>query len=319
MSEPQPDAQMMARLLETVDVGLVVLDKACHIRLWNGFMEHHSGIDVDDALGRSLFKLFPELPAKWLRSKIDAVFNLQIRTYSTWEQWPRLFHFRSSRPLTGVSELMYQNVSIIPLIDQQRVVQQVCLLVYDVTEVATSRISLEQANQRLQTISRTDSLSGLYNRGYWEERLKLEFSRQLRNTSAVSLLMLDIDHFKSINDSLGHQAGDEVIRELGAILRRSLRETDIAGRYGGEEFAIVMPDTDAAQAMRLAERLRSHIAANETQWHDDSIRVTVSIGISQATRLMNSPGDWLKAADGALYLAKQNGRNQVYIADQNDG
>lgn len=308
------DMHQILQLLQTVDVGLVLLDDNCNIHLWNSFMESHSGLHTSDVRDRNLFKLFPELPQSWLKSKIDSVFRLQIRSYSTWEQRPRLFNFKSARPLTGQSELMYQNISIIPLTNSKRQVTHVCMLVYDVTEAATNRLALETANDSLRKLSRTDRLTGLHNRGYWEECLEQEFLRCKRSHNISSLVMLDIDRFKLINDELGHQAGDKVLREISNVIRESVRETDIAGRYGGEEFTIILPDTGAGDAFKLSERLRMNIASTPIGWNGDILNVTVSLGVCElhAASMANHLA-WSQCADEALYTAKQGGRNRSVI------
>ncbi|SJZ87254.1 PAS fold [Oceanospirillum multiglobuliferum] len=161
----------MMQMLQTVDVGLVVLDRSLKIQLWNGFMESHSGIRTAKARDENLFTLFPEIPEQWLTRKIESVFTLNSRAYSTWEQRPHLFKFKSYRPLTGRSELMYQNITIIPLTGIDKSVTHVCILVYDVTDIATGKIELQKANEELARLSRTDRLTGLNNRGHWEERV----------------------------------------------------------------------------------------------------------------------------------------------------
>ncbi len=312
-SDNMTELHQLLQLLQTVDVGLVLLDRNYTIRLWNSFMENHSGIHTSEARDQNLFSVFPNLPETWLKKKIDSVFSLHIRSYSTWEQRPRVFEFRSSRPLTGHSELMYQNITIIPLADSTRQVTQVCMLVYDVTEVAANRKQLELANESLRQLSRTDTLTTLYNRGYWEECLELEFLRCKRNRQISSLIMLDIDNFKQFNDELGHQAGDTVLREVSEIIQQTVRATDTAGRYGGEEFAVILPDTRATQALVLAERLRERVAAARVEWNNAMMGVTISLGVCALDNDMNTHTQWIGSADLALYDAKQSGRNRSVI------
>ena len=125
--------------------------------------------------------------------------------------------------------------------------------------------------------------------------------------------MFDIDHFKQVNDTYGHQAGDQVIREVARVLRENLRDTDIAGRYGGEEFGVILSNTDAQSARVFCERLRKQVAALEVEHEDLTINITVSLGISQADVSTPAYTDWLEQADQALYASKQGGRNQTRI------
>ncbi|WP_245543189.1 GGDEF domain-containing protein [Oceanospirillum maris] len=303
----------LMQVLQTVDAGLVVVDRQFEIQLWNGFMENHSGIRTSQARSSNIFNLFPDLPEQWLTRKLESVFTLDSRAYSTWEQRPHLFKFKSYRPLTGKSEQMYQNVTIIPLTGTDKSVSHACLLIYDVTDIATSKIELEKANEELARLSRTDRLTGLNNRGHWEERLEQEFRRVKRSKTPSSLVMLDIDHFKQVNDTYGHQAGDEVIRVVAATLIQLQRETDISGRYGGEEFGIILPETNADQAMVMAERLRGSIEQSPVTYEGKQISFTVSLGICEITPEMEEYTQWLENSDQALFSSKRNGRNQTTI------
>ena len=310
---------LIMQLLQTVDAGLILLNEKLEVQLWNSFMENHSGIRTSEARGSELFALFPQLPQKWLRRKLDSVFKLQSRSYSTWEQQPHLFDFKSIRPLTGKAERMYQNVTLIPLIGINRKVSQVCILIYDVTDIAVNKLELQNANNALEKLSRTDRLTGLYNRGHWEERLIQEYRRCSRSGHISSLLMFDIDHFKKVNDTHGHQAGDAVICALADVLRQTQRDTDIAGRYGGEEFAVILPDTSAKQAYAFAERLRKCVEMTGVKFEDLTLNFKVSVGISQIDESIDSAQAWLSMSDQALYVSKNNGRNRTTVMGVESG
>ena len=305
---------LLAQLLQTLDNGLIMLDRDYRITLWNGFMENHSGIKNSDARDRNLFELFPELPATWLRRKIDSVFRLQSRSFCTWEEHPRIFQFSSTRPLTGHSPMMYQNITLLPLMGTDGQVAQVCMQIFDVTDVATRKIALEAANQTLKQLSRTDRLTEINNRGFWEESLMHEFQRCRRSGRVSSLLLFDIDHFKKLNDNYGHGVGDKVLRVVARQIRNAQRNTDIAGRFGGEEFALILPETDGQQALVMAERLRQQIAQLQIESDDTLLHVTVSMGVSEFSALMPTYQDWLDHCDSALYAAKNAGRNRSVLA-----
>ncbi|MFH7588139.1 GGDEF domain-containing protein [Oceanimonas smirnovii] len=300
-------------MLESVDIGLVVLDKDFSIALWNDFMENHSGLNAAEVRGKNLFSQFPALPEQWLRRKVDTVVTLNTRTFTSWEQRPWLFPFRSTRPITGTHDYMFQNLTIHPLAEPDGSIQRVCLMVYDVTDVATSKLALEQANEQLSLLSITDPLTGLQNRGSWENLLQAEFSRFQRYHQAGTLVMLDIDHFKVINDRYGHPAGDDVIRHLASLIKSLLRDADTAGRYGGEEFALILPQTDAEGAGVIAERLRLAVSSEPVMTHGEIIHYTISLGLAALTPDLSSAADWLQRADKALYQAKNSGRNRVCV------
>jgi len=300
-------------VLQDIDVGLVVLDKNFTIHLWNSFMQNHSATFPTDVLGQNLFELFPEVPENWFKRKVQTIFMLQTPAFTTWEQRPYLFKFRNYRPVTGNADFMYQNCTIIPLSDTSGQIEHICIIIYDVTEVAVNRTQLQDANRQLHVLSRTDGLTGLLNRKAWENELENEFKRYQRNNNPCSLIMFDIDHFKKVNDNYGHPAGDEVIRETSRILRETQREIDVAGRYGGEEFAVILLNCNDEGAKTFAERLRKAIEKLTVAYEDMEIKFTISLGISELDATISSPKDWLNSADKGLYQAKENGRNNSVI------
>ncbi|WP_051710392.1 sensor domain-containing diguanylate cyclase [Andreprevotia chitinilytica] len=173
---------------------------------------------------------------------------------------------------------------------------------------------LEQANLELEVLSRTDGLTGLYNRAATDRLLQEAWQRASRLDENACVMMLDIDHFKHINDSYGHAVGDAVITQLANVLRSVVRIIDVVGRYGGEEFVVILPGTDAPGACQLAERMREHIAANGVEGADGPICFSVSIGVAELQLNDNDAAAWLKRADGALYCAKHAGRDRVMLA-----
>ncbi len=317
MSEPQlglSEIHWMIEMVQNVDAGLVVFDRDFKVQVWNGFMENHSGLTAREVRGKLLFDLLTEVDEEWFRHKAEPVFNLRNRAFTIWEQRKYIFKFRNYRPITGSADFMYQNATFIPLADTTGNVQNVCLIVYDVTDVAVNKQELETANNELARLSRTDRLTGLNNRGHWEECLKTEFGRGLRRNGQVSsLLMFDIDHFKRINDGFGHAAGDLAIQHCANILDKNLRETDIAGRYGGEEFAVILMDTTSEEAKIFAERIRKAIESSGVNYNSEEIKFTISVGIAEFSNDLKSHTRWIAAADSALYHSKENGRNLVSL------
>ena len=301
-------------MLESVEVGLVVLDLDFHVQAWNGFMEHHSGITARQIRDKVLFEVFPDIPEAWLTRKVDAVAMLNTRAFTSWEQRPYLFKFRNTRPITGTEEYMFQNLTISPITAPNGEVEKVCLLIYDVTEFASSKRALERANEQLAKLSMTDRLTGLLNRGTWENLVDAEYERFRRYGQATSLVMFDIDHFKPVNDTYGHLAGDEVIRHTAEVTRNNIRQSDSAGRYGGEEFGIILPETDAENARVICERIREAIENSTVSTTAGDIRYTVSMGIAQLTETPENYMQWMQKADEALYKAKESGRNKVVVS-----
>lgn len=187
------------------------------------------------------------------------------------------------------------------------------LLVYPVAVGFTAHRLARRVREQsfvLETLSSMDGLTGLLNRMHWEAAVEAEMRRCRRTGGRAALMMVDVDHFKAINDTHGHAAGDEVIRGVAAALRSAMRLHDLAGRYGGEEFAVVLPSTDAAGAAALAERLRARIARAVLD-RGRGLKATVSIGFTALAPADATAIEWIARADRALYRAKQSGRNRV--------
>ncbi|RRV03778.1 sensor domain-containing diguanylate cyclase [Pseudomonas sp. v388] len=298
---------------QNIDVGIVVLDRTYQVLVWNTFMENRSGVVPYEAIGKTFFELFPEVNRQWFGQKVDNVVTLGTPAFTVWEQRPYLVRFKSYQPITGQEAFMYQNTTLFPLRSTNGEISQICLVIYDVTDVASNRHQLQAANAELLHLSSTDRLTGLYNRGHWEEALRLEHARHARYGSQAALVMFDIDHFKYINDTYGHQVGDEVLRSVAGLLRNLIRETDIAGRYGGEEFAVLLPDTDGAHALLFAERLRSAVEESEVMHEGLAIRCTISLGVADLATPVSDYKQLIERADQAMYVSKRSGRNQVTV------
>ncbi|MBX2809018.1 MAG: diguanylate cyclase [Cellvibrionaceae bacterium] len=307
------DFRWILDVVQNVDVGLVLLDQDYKIQLWNSFMQNHSATAAEMVINQSLFSIFPEIDEKWFRRKAESVYLLKNSAFTTWEQRPYLFRFENYRPITGKAEFMYQNTTFIPIQSLSGETDGICLIVYDVTEQAVNHLAFETANEQLEIISQTDGLTGLLNRKTWEDRFEKEFERLQRYDENATVIIFDIDHFKKINDGYGHPAGDEVIRQTANIVQHCLRKTDVAGRYGGEEYIIFLPHTAAEDAIELTERIRIAIASTPAYYDKQEMQYTVSLGIADYSPTLTSPTAWIDAADQALYQSKQGGRNQYHI------
>ncbi len=173
--------------------------------------------------------------------------------------------------------------------------------------------ALMESNHQLEQLSRTDALTNLRNRRAFDERLAEVFEHARRYERPLSLVMLDIDHFKAINDTHGHSAGDTVLRGVSSLISSSTRQTDFVARIGGEEFAIILPETPLFEAMQFAEKIRARVATSTLQIGEAlRLEVTVSLGVANALHSrVTTMSELFEAADQALYRAKANGRNRT--------
>jgi diguanylate cyclase len=292
-----------AQILEMIDLGIVVLDADFTVCLWNQWMERHSGIGRDQIAGKKLFDFYPELNTteflRGVRMSLNfgspAVFPQTLHRY--------LFPFKVVGTPNGLFEHMQQHCVSSPLRETDGEIRHLVITVQDVTERAISQHRLRELNIR-------DQLTGIYNRRYLDNRLAEECKRHLRYDHPLSVIMLDIDFFKSVNDEHGHEAGDRVLAEVAGRLVGTTRKTDCVVRYGGEEFCCILPETPLESAEMLAERFRARIAQAPIAAGDAELQITVSLGVAELQH-GDTPNTLLKRADEGLYEAKQSGRNRV--------
>jgi diguanylate cyclase (GGDEF)-like protein len=195
--------------------------------------------------------------------------------------------------------------------------RQLGLMVGEAIKLSLSNLKLRE---KLREQATRDPLTGLFNRRHLEDSLSRELHRARRGKSPLCIAMLDLDHFKNFNDTFGHQAGDLLLRELGQVLREKLRKSDIACRYGGEEFVIVMPDSSLADTCQRVEEIRTLVKKLEIRYGEQLLgTITISAGIA-GTREHGgiTMREFLNAADTALYAAKQAGRDRVVVYQENE-
>jgi diguanylate cyclase (GGDEF)-like protein len=187
---------------------------------------------------------------------------------------------------------------------------------HSVIERARLEKEVRQAHERLRERAIRDGLTGLYNHRHFQEQLRSEFARATRYDEELSCVMLDLDHFKSVNDTYGHPVGDEVLKHLARMLEELARQYDIIARYGGEEFVLLLPNTPRTGATALAQRVCEQLASAPFEFEEIALQLTVSAGVaSTADERVNSEADLVKLADEALYRAKHEGRNRVCVAE----
>ncbi len=312
---------IVPRLLRDMSaVGLVAVDKRMNVVLWNRFMEMHSHLSAAEVEGRNLFDCFPELPQAWLEKKLKTIMLLKNTAYSSWQQRPYLFKFPNVSSVTSEAEQMFQDGSFWALRDESGQVQGACISIHDVTEFAIAQQLLEEAAEQtlnLEEISYRDALTGLYNRRFFDEQIRHEMQRARHFGWDFSLAMVDIDFFKKVNDTYGHDAGDEVLKGVALTLLKELRASDTLCRFGGEEFVMLLPKVNRDNVQEIADRLLDSVRAAQVDAQEATISVTISLGISQYREGVNGE-QLLKEADKALYISKTGGRDRFTLFDPDD-
>lgn len=303
---------LLPTLIDDIDTGVFVLDRDYNVLLWNRFMTSHSGKKSDDVIGQNLFDTFPDLPRKWFEKKLQSVILLRNFSFTSWEQRPWLFPFTHNRPITGGIDFMQQNCVLMPLVNAQtQEVEFISVVIFDVTDTALYQKQLAEALAELEQTSITDGLTRIYNRRHLQQCLSLEFSRANRHNLVLSFIMFDLDHFKKINDTYGHPGGDEVLREVARRVKPLLRAEDVFGRYGGEEFSILLPDTDLEGAVIVADRIRHTLQNTPVIFGELQIPISASLGVSTLSKEIRNHQELLQLADESLYDSKHKGRNCV--------
>lgn len=216
-------------------------------------------------------------------------------------------------PLHGITSGM---VGVLALWNTEpvRVEPDVIEIIELIAPYAAMQLQQLHAYGALQKLADHDALTGLYNRRVFEERMQREEEHFLRYRRPISLLILDVDHFKRINDTFGHPAGDAVLKALASLLRSTVRGADLVARLGGEEFVVLLPETPLTGAVEIAQRLRRQVETMIVEWQSTPIEVRISVGVAACPECTSSPGALLDAADAALYASKRAGRNQVTAA-----
>jgi diguanylate cyclase (GGDEF)-like protein len=213
---------------------------------------------------------------------------------------------------TAADLMAEKMVRRVPVVENNRLVGIISF--EDITNaLEQSNALLRAQTEELREKANRDSLTGLYNKGFIIEQLNYHIELAKRSDDAMSLLMIDIDHFKEVNDTHGHLCGDEVLKELAVIFWERMRAVNITGRYGGEEFVIIAPMSNFESARNIAERLRKTVEEHVFRWGGREIRIRISIGVSIWNKHVKSGKEMIQIADDAMYEAKKGGRNRVVM------
>ena len=303
---------LLALLVDRINVGIFTVTADGTVLQWNRFLHAHTRVAPEDVVGRNIYERFPDLPREWLERKLRSVFVIKNFAFSSWKQRPFLFRFEGQRPVSGGAEAMRQDCAFIPLV-HDGVVKAVSVAILDATDTYESQTRLDATLAMLAAQSERDALTGVYNRRKLSELLEMEVKRALRYNQTFGLVMLDIDHFKKINDTHGHLVGDEAIRHVAQRAVSTLRTTDVVARYGGEEFVVFLPGEDVEGAALAAERLREAARQPWKTLTDVDLTLTISLGVTEFRPAAADAKTLLAEADRALYASKEGGRDRVSV------
>jgi diguanylate cyclase (GGDEF)-like protein len=296
-------------LVDTLPFGVLLLDAALSVCGWNQWMAQKTGISAQQAYGKTLQALFPDFRSTRLSSAVE----LCIKHKSPQLISQTLNRYVIPIPVTFKSHdltLMQQQVNVAPLTDDTGETLAV-VSINDVTESIAKSYALAQMAKKMELQSTHDQLTGAYNRHFLWSWLPPQLKQCVRHSEPLSCLMLDIDHFKPINDTYGHDVGDAVLSGYAKVVSAQLRESDILVRYGGEEFMALLTHADMAVALEIAGRILHELRQIAIAPLDKG-EVRCSIGVSSWTpETPCSAEELLNAADRHLYQAKQKGRDQV--------
>lgn len=285
-------------LFENVPIACFTVDMEGSIREWNLAAQQLYGYTKEEVLFQPFYaRVFRGANASHIHDILQRVMQGSV--------------------ITGIESEDYDSEgnlhcvirSVFPIRNPNREVVGAIVSVVDVTYRVEYENQLKAMNQKLQSLAVTDGLTGLHNHRAFQDHLEEQFQAAMRNKQPLALILMDVDHFKQYNDTYGHQAGDEVLRQVAQILLANVREGDFVARYGGEEFVVVLPRTDLESAVAVAERLRRAVESAEWQLRP----VTGSFGVACIRPDMETRQELIEATDQALYQAKKNGRNRVEV------
>ena len=313
MEQPLTELSLLEDIVDRISVGVFVVNKSNELVLWNGYMENYSQTKSEDVVGKNIFECFPDLPQQWLEQKIHNVFVIRNFSFTSWEYRPYLFKFLHNRPITGGIDYMRQNCTFLPMKGASGKIDHVCITLFDVTDTSIYESMLKNAVRSLAEASNRDGLTSIYNRRFLETSMSKEFSRIKRYGGTLTFIIIDLDHFKAVNDDHGHLAGDEILKVAALRLAEGLRTADTLSRYGGEEFAVILPETPVDGGAVLAQRLCDNLAATPVVFEGKEIIVRASLGVAEFSPEMESYEAMIARADEMLYRSKENGRNQVTV------
>lgn len=299
-------------IVNTLPHGVFVLNDELVIVEWNAWMASQTSVEKSRALGKKLYELFPNIKNERWEWALEQVLTMGAPQVLSQILNRYLIPIPLDKTESSSFRLMQQHIDILPL--RHEGAWFAIVIIEDVTDMVYQKQTLMAMGHKFETQSYHDVLTDIYNRRFMWEWLGKQIEAAKRKNKIIACIMMDIDHFKYINDQFGHSVGDQVLMKFVEVLQSSVRSADVFVRYGGEEFILLMPEVDETQALAIAERYRKLIEANVGAGLKIST-VTCSFGVAiwRSQRNKIKAKQLVDEADHALYDAKQSGRNCVKL------
>lgn len=253
------DFHPLLDVLHAIDVGITILELDGTVKLWNGFMSHNSGMPPDQAIGQSIYQLFPKIDRLWFERKIKQVCVIKNQAFVTWEQRPYVLYFQNKRPITGQTEFMYQNATFIPLANTTGDVTQVALVIYDATAAASARHELDDAKAQLELMGTLDQDTLFHDPNSFLDILEMERQRAERTGLPLTVVHFKLANAEAIISEHGQEAWAAYMHDISAALKLGLRSTDIMARADVDELATILVATDTERGKIFAQRVATAI------------------------------------------------------------
>jgi diguanylate cyclase (GGDEF)-like protein len=295
-------------LLDIIENGVVIIDENLKVFFWNKWLEINTKIFKNEIESNNLDDIFPDVSFNSLKRKIKISLKLKRPTYIDAKNSKYIIPIKKEKITNSIYTFMQQDVTIKPYKNNL-----IVILINDVTTLLEAEYTINKQLNLFESLATVDTLTQIYNRQKFNEILSVEIKRSKRYERTLSLIIFDIDHFKDVNDTYGHLEGDEVLKSISKLVKSLIRESDFLARWGGEEFTILLTETDLDGAIILAEKLRSKIEETVFGVVGDK---TCSFGVSEYKD--NSINEFIKEADSSLYFIKENGRNAIGIFNGED-
>ena len=297
---------IFSQLFDMVNLGIVILDSDLKVQRWNRWLEMHTRIPATEIIGVQLFNYFPNLNKSWFIKSCKSVFSYGNFSFFSQKLHNYIIPISPVHHFDPEFKYMQQNCTLGPLYNRNKEIEYIYMIIQDATEVAAYE-------QKLLDINTRDSLTEIYNRRYFESKLKHEIERHKRYKRPLSLIVIDIDNFKKVNEKYGTQAGDNVLIQLASLFINRLRIVDTVARYNGEEFSLILPETTPEAAKIVAEQLRDLVKKSGFSFADESVNITISLGVVDATGEAITAGGLLEKMQSVIQTLQEQDPGTILV------